>query len=163
MRWGDRLALALALGSCAGAAGAASDAEVARLLAADKAPPGVVFEIVSADERALEWAVPKVSGYAEKLRARFPGLPIAVVTHGNEQFALRADAQSRYAALHRQVQALSTRDDVPVHICGAYADMRGVAPEAFPKYVDVAPSGPSQIRAYRDLGYVLVRVARSPR
>ncbi|HSO07017.1 MAG TPA: DsrE family protein [Pelomicrobium sp.] len=160
MRWVDRLAPALALALMTGAAAAASDAEISRLLAADKAPPGVVFEIVSGDARALEWAVPKVSGYAEKLRSRFPGLPIAVVTHGNEQFALQSDSAASFADLHRQVQGLSTKDNVPVHICGTYADRRGVAPEAFPKYVDVAPSGPSQIRGYRELGYVLVKVTR---
>lgn len=160
MRWVDRAVLVLALAGLAGAAAAASDAEVGRLLAADKAPPGVVFEIVSGDARALEWAVPKVSGYAEKLRSRFPGLPIAVVTHGNEQFALQSDSAASFADVHRQVRGLSTRDKVSVHICGTYAGMRGVDPEAFPTYVNVAPSGPSQIRGYRELGYVLVKVTR---
>ncbi|MFZ5557737.1 MAG: hypothetical protein ACOZDY_13635 [Pseudomonadota bacterium] len=147
----------------AGAAGASSDREVAALLERDRPPPGVVFEIVSGDARALEWAVPRVSGYAERLRARFPALPIAVVTHGNEQFALQSDAQQSFIDLHRRVQELSTRENVPVHICGTYAGMRGVAPEAFPKYVDVAPSGPAQIRGYRELGYVLVRVTPGAR
>jgi intracellular sulfur oxidation DsrE/DsrF family protein len=158
MRLIRRMTAALALGLIAGAAGASSDTEVGALLAGGKPPPGVVFEIVSGDPRALEWAVPKVAGYTEKLRARFPELPIAVVTHGNEQFALKLDAESRFVGLHEQVRQLSTRENVPVHICATYAGMKGVAPEAFPKYVDVAPSGPSQIRSYRDLGYVLVRV-----
>ena len=31
-------------------------------------------------------------------------------------------------------------------------------PEDFPGYVDVAPSGPAQIRSYRELGYELLIV-----
>lgn len=147
----------------AGAARASSDREVAELLERGRPPAGVVFEIMSADERALDWALPQVNGYAERLRERFPGLSIAVVTHGNEQFALRADSGPRFAELHEQVRALRARRDVPVHICGTYADMRGVGPESFPAYVDVAPSGPSQIRGYQELGYERVRVTRSAR
>lgn len=158
IHWGLWVLLLLA----AGAARASSDRELAELLAQARPPAGVVFEIVSADERALDWALPQVTGYAERLRARFPGVPIAVVTHGNEQFALRADSGARFAGLHEQVRSLRARQDAPVHICGAYADMRGVGPEAFPKYVDVAPSGPSQIRGYEELGYKRVRVTRSP-
>lgn len=155
--------LVLPLLLAAGVAGASSDREVAALLERDRAPPGVVFEIVSSDARALEWAVPQVTRYAERLRARFPALPVAVVTHGNEQFALQSDSGATFAALHEQVRSLHARQDVPVHVCGTYAEMRGVAPEAFPDYVDVAPSGPAQIRGYRELGYELVRVTAAPR
>jgi intracellular sulfur oxidation DsrE/DsrF family protein len=155
-----RLAAGLALALLTGSAAASSDARVEALLAAGRAPTGVVFEIVSGDARALEWAVPKVAGYAERLRARYPGLPIAVVTHGNEQFALRADAAPEFAALHERVRRLRARDQVDVHVCGGYAQMRGVPPEAFPAYVDVAPTGPHQIRDYRELGYELVKVMR---
>ena len=43
----------------------------------------------------------------ERLRARFPDLPVAVMTHGSEQFSLLASEQDSYSDLHAQVRALS--------------------------------------------------------
>lgn len=134
-----------------------SDAAVKRLVAQSKAPPGVVFEIVSANEADLDRAIPLVSRHARALRKRFPKLPLAVVTHGREMFALQADRRSEREAVHSGVEAL-TKDDIPVHVCETYAGMRGISAEAFPSYVDVAPSGPSQIKSYLELGYVLIRI-----
>ncbi|MCU7811034.1 MAG: hypothetical protein KZQ77_07325, partial [Candidatus Thiodiazotropha sp. (ex Notomyrtea botanica)] len=65
---------------------ALADAEVDRLLEADEEPVGVVFEILEDDDDALGWALPKVARLSAQLRKRFPELPIAVVTHGREQF-----------------------------------------------------------------------------
>lgn len=134
-----------------------SDAAVKRLTAQTKPPPGVVFEIVSANEADLDRAIPLVSRHARALRKRFPKLPIAVVTHGREMFALQTDRRAERQAAHSGVEAL-TKDDIPVHVCETYAGMRGISAEAFPSYVDVAPSGPSQIKSYLELGYVLIRV-----
>lgn len=134
-----------------------SDAAVKRLTAQTKPPPGVVFEIVSANEADLDRAIPLVSRHARALRKRFPKLPIAVVTHGREMFALQTDRRAERQAAHSGVEAL-TKDDIPVHVCETYAGMRGISAEAFPSYVDVAPSGPSQIKSYLELGYVLIRI-----
>lgn len=134
-----------------------SDAAVKRLTAQTKPPPGVVFEIVSANEADLDRAIPLVSRHARALRKRFPKLPIAVVTHGREMFALQTDRRAERQAAHSGVEAL-TKDDIPVHVCETYAGMRSISAEAFPSYVDVAPSGPSQIKSYLELGYVLIRV-----
>jgi len=139
---------------------ASSDEAVAALIAREAPPEGVVFEIVSWDGDALEWAVPAVQRYTARLRKRFPGLAVAVVTHGNEMFSLRAEEGKARVPMHAQVRNLVQSDGVPLHVCGTFAETRGADPEAFPKYVDVAPSGPAQVRAYRQLGYTLVLVTR---
>lgn len=135
--------------------------EVDRLVARKQAPEGVVFEIVDADKRALEWAVPQVRGYVKQLRARFPNIDIAVVSHGNEEFALRRDSIDEFRALHEQAAALVSEDSVPLHVCERYANMKGVQAESFADFVNVAPAGPTQIRDYQSLGYVLVKVRKA--
>ncbi len=133
---------------------------VAQLLAQPQAPPGVVFEIATGDPAALAWAVPQVADYARRLRSRFPGLDMAVVSHGREMFALQQDRRAVAAGVHGAVEQLAREQHIPVHVCGTYANWRGVAEEAFPDYVNVAPEGPAQVRAYQALGYVVVRVDR---
>lgn len=128
---------------------------VEALLARDEAPTGVVFEIVEADEDALERILPEARRAIELLRARFPDIEFAVVSHGREEFALQARYQDEYAEIHRAVQSL-VADDVPVYVCETHAGWYGVTAEDFPDYVDVAPTGPGQVRAYLDLGYDLI-------
>ncbi|MBD3609539.1 MAG: DsrE family protein [Gammaproteobacteria bacterium] len=128
--------------------------EVAAILKLDAAPEGVVFEIIARSD-GLSWAIPRISQHSEALREKFPGLPIAVVSHGNEQFALQTKFQQRNAKVHKQVQSL-TQSDIPLHVCGTFAGWRGVSEEEFPDYVDVAAEGPAQVRAYEELGYILV-------
>ena len=156
-----RLLALMALICVAAFARASSEDEVAALVARATPPEGVVFEIVSWDGDALEWAVPAVRRYTERLRKRFPRLSVAVVTHGNEMFSLRAEERGARAPMHAEARNLVRSDGVPLHVCGTYAEMRGIDPEAFPGYVDVAPSGPAQVRAYQTLGYTLVRVTRN--
>ena len=140
----------------------AAPATLDELLARPVAPPGVVFEIVDRDPGALEVALPWVKQAAQRLKARHPGLPMALVTHGQEMFALQTGMRAGNEAIHQIAQSLSRDDGIPVHVCETYAGWRGVAPENFPAYVDVAPSGPSQIRNYEALDYVRLVVPRSP-
>lgn len=137
---------------------ALADAEVDRLLEADEAPVGVVFEIVEGEEDALRWALPEVARLSAQLRKRFPELPIAVVTHGREQFGLLAnEAEGPLAPVHDEAQQLRA-EGVDLHVCGVHAGWDGYAPEDFPAYVDVSASGPAQIRDYRNLGFVLIEL-----
>ena len=133
---------------------AASD-PVAHLLERDEAPSGVVFEIVSGDADYLEETLPIAQDAARRLRERFPGLDVVIVTHGREQFALLSRQAETSPQVHAQVRSLLA-EDVTVHVCGTYAGWRGHAPEDFPDYVDVAVAGPAQINDYRALGYELV-------
>lgn len=156
--WHLASAVALLLASAAvGFAAEQSQGAVNRVLALSEAPPGVVFEIVSANQAELEQAIPNVNAYAAKLRKRFPNLPIAVVTHGREMFALQTSERKTAPQVHAAVERLS-KNDIPIHVCETYAGMRGIGAEAFPSYVNVAPSGPSQIRNYLELGYVLIKL-----
>jgi len=135
---------------------AAPDSDVDRLLALEQPPPGVVFEVVSGDPNALNAIIPQVSRYAGRLRARFPDLPVAVVTHGAEQFSLMTSEQDSYADLHAQIQALSGERDVDVNVCGNHASWRNKTAEDFPDYVEVAISASSKLAEYRSLGYIVI-------
>jgi hypothetical protein len=129
-----------------------------RLLAGAEPPAGVVFEIVEGDEGALQAMLPAVARWARQLRARFPGLPMALVTHGREQFGLLArEAAGPLASLHEDARSLREAD-IDLHVCGTHAGWYGHVPEDFPSYVDVSASGPAQIRDYLNLGYERVRL-----
>ena len=134
----------------------ASDIEIDEILQLKEAPSGVVFEIVSGDSEHLRWAIPFVQQQIKRLRQRFPDLPIAVVSHGQEQFSLTKDKQKDYQKVHKGIQSLVKDNDIPVHVCGTYADWHDVEESDFPDYVDVAAAGPVQINDYRKLGYLLV-------
>ncbi len=134
--------------------------DIAYLLNTHEPPPGVVFEIVESDEDALDWAIPKVQSYVARLKARHPGLEMAVVTHGSEQFALQERHAGNHEEAHKGVQSL-LGDNVRVHVCGTYAGWYGVTAEDFPAYVDVAAAGPAQINDYEALGWDVVRVESS--
>lgn len=132
--------------------------EVDEIISLTQAPAGVVFEIISGDTDRLVSLVPRLRQESERLRARFQGLSIAIVTHGAEQFALTIDKTDRYGQLHSLVKQLTTSDDIPVHVCGTHASWYDIPPEAFPDYVDVAAVGPAQARQYVELGYRLIVV-----
>jgi intracellular sulfur oxidation DsrE/DsrF family protein len=137
-----------------------ADSQIDHILAADMAPDGVVFEILEDDDDALGWALQRVARLSSKLRHRFPGLSIAVVTHGREQFALLSDeAGGLLSSIHDNARQLRA-DDVDLHVCGIHAGWDGYTPEDFPEYVDVSASGPAQINDYLNLGYVLILLQR---
>jgi len=118
-------------------------------------PDGVVIEIVTGDAKALDWALPKAQQYIKKLQHRFPDLHIAIVTHGNEQFALQKSKQGKKKKVHKITKSLVSKG-VALHVCGTHAGWKGVSEEDFPDYVDVATAAPAQINDYRSLGYELI-------
>lgn len=132
--------------------------QIEALLSQEAAPAGVVFEILEEDEDALDWALPLAAQTAERLRGRFPELPIIVVTHGSEQFGLLGSGiEEPPAGIHGKARDLvSSRIDL--HVCGAHASWYGHDAEDFPAYVDVAASGPALINDYRALGFEIVRL-----
>lgn len=152
-----RLLVVLALWFVAATGAQAADGLDA-ILARDEPPAGVVFELFEMDDEALRSLIPEITRHVEVLRDRFPGLPVAVVSHGNELLALQRDRADEFAQIHDQVQRLTGSDGVEIHACGTYAGWQGVGAEDFPDYIDVAPSGPQQIREYERLGYVTVRL-----
>jgi intracellular sulfur oxidation DsrE/DsrF family protein len=134
---------------------AQANEDVEALLGRDEAPHGVVFEIVSGNEAALDEILPAIRAAIERIRERFPQTEFAVVSHGREQFALQQLYQNDNAEAHGMVKSLAA-DNVPVHVCETHAGWYGVSAEDFPDYVDVAPTGPGQVNLYRELGYDLI-------
>ena len=127
--------------------------QIESILKLESPPFGVVFEIVEGSGSALKWAIPKVVKLSKRLRDRFPDIGIAVVSHGSELFALTINKQSKYPTMHGQVKSLSMDQDIPVHICGTHASWFRKGEK---DYVDVAPSGPTQISNYEEMGYELI-------
>jgi len=134
----------------------AAQPEVDELIAAGEAPPGVVFEIVESEEDALAWALPRVVAMTERLRRHYPDLPVAIVSHGPEQFGLLdSNRGDEFDRIHAEAEGLGG-NDIDLHICGVHAGWYGHDEDDFPAYVDVAVSGPAQMRDYENFGYVLV-------
>ena len=134
---------------------ASANSDIDNLLAQPTAPDGVVFEIVESDQSALEYLLPRVREAITRIREIYPDTDFAVVSHGREEFALQTRYQAEQSKIHNQVLSL-VADEVPVHVCGTHAGWYGVTAEDFPDYVDVAPTGPGQIRLYLELGYHLI-------
>ena len=126
------------------------------ILTLTEAPDGVVIEIVTGDSAGLSWALPKSQEYVSQLRQRFKDLPIAILTHGSEHFALTRKYKAANKKEHKAVRSLIQDSDVQIHVCGTYAGWRGLSDEDFPDYVDVAAAGPAQINDYISLGYLLL-------
>ena len=135
--------------------GAASAKTVKEILALEEAPPGVVFEILAPNPQQWQRIQPRLMGAIDSLRSAFPDLDLAVVSHGNEQFALTTENESKFPLLHQGVRDLG-ESGVDVHVCETFASWSNVTADAFPDYVDVAPSGPAQINNYVAMGYLLV-------
>ena len=131
---------------------------ISEILEMSKTPDGVVFELIgSEDNDYLPTALEKIEAYKKQLQAKFPKIEIAVVSHGAEQFELTKMSANDLKQSHKRVQRLVAAD-VPVHICETHASWRGVTPEDFPDYITPSPQGPSQIKQYQELGYILVVV-----
>ena len=149
----SQLLLSLPLAACA------SGTSIEKLLASDDVPAGVVIEIVTGDNQGLSWALPQAKAYIKQIRQRFPAIPIAIVTHGREQFALQESKSGTQAKVHSLTRSLQ-KDHVQLHVCGTYAGWKGLSKEDFPDYVDVAPAGPAQINDYLALDYQLLVIKR---
>lgn len=129
------------------------------VLQAEQAPAGVVFEIATGKTDSLDWALPLVKTYIGQIRQRFPELPIAIVTHGREMFALQKDKASSAAPVQQLTRQL-VKDGVNLHVCGTYAARKGLSEEDFPEYVNVAAEGPAQINDYIAVGYLRIKVKK---
>jgi intracellular sulfur oxidation DsrE/DsrF family protein len=130
---------------------------VDQVLASDTPPPGVVFDVDEWDNDALQWAVPLIRAYVDRLRARFPDLEIAVVSHGEEEFALMKTARQDYPVVQHDVEEL-VRDQVAVHVCAGHAVMNGYSENNFVDFVDRVSAGVVTVAEYRRRGYLYIPV-----
>lgn len=132
--------------------------QVKQLLSLKEAPAGIVFEIVTGTTNSLKWALPQTRDYIKEIHARFPNVDIAIVTHGDEQFALKTTNKKKYKKVHSLTQQLVQKNNIQLHVCGTYAAMQNVSEEEFPDYIDVTAAGPATINDYVALGYILVKL-----
>lgn len=138
----------------------ADDTYVNALLNGDRPPEGVVFEIIESKGSDLGWAFRQIKGYADALKAKFPPLDIAVVSHGAEQFGLLSENQEALPEVHELAKSFD-KSGIEVHVCAVNASWRNKVPEDFPSYIDVADTGPAQIRRYEELGYEVIVIRES--
>lgn len=132
--------------------------QVDSIIAKNEVPEGIVFEIVTGDPDGLRWALPETKKAIEKLRAKFPDLDIAVVTHGREQFALQKKYKENFKKVHSLTESLVKDSGVNIHVCGTYAEWHNVTANEFAEYADVAAAGPAQINDYVKLGYTKILI-----
>jgi len=124
------------------------------------APEGVVFEIVNRDTEYLDWALKEVEVLTQKLHIKYPHLDIAIVSHGPEQFALMDRNLNLNVPLKTLVMSLVNKD-IDIHVCGTYAEYKGVDPVEFSKLVNVSAEGPAQLSDYIKLGYVRIKIIKN--
>lgn len=130
---------------------------VQKILAADEAPDGVVFDIETLDPQALPKYAPYVRDQIQLIRQKFPDVDIAVVTHGAEEFALRKQAKGQQK-LHNLFNKLVQDEGVSVHVCGAVAGLKKLTQEDFPSFVSFSASGMAQLNDYKAIGYTVVPI-----
>jgi len=134
-----------------------AEQRIAELINQQQPPDGIVFELISRDKKLLNSALPAIQSYITRLKQAYPDLEISVVSHGPEMFALSKDSASTNSEAHKSVQGLVS-SNIEVHVCGAYAEYKGISEDVFPEYVDVAPHGPELIRDYLSLGYLHIKI-----
>lgn len=133
--------------------GMLSAATLDEILAMSEEPTGIVVEVLESGPDDLEEIIPAIQAAARQLRKRFPDLPVAVVSHGYEQFALTKKNIKRYPELETGIKDL-VDGEIDVHVCGTHASWYGITPEEYPEYINVSATGPAQINDYMNLGYI---------
>ena len=140
------------------AATASDKEEVDRILALEKAPVGVMFELIGRENgKYLPEGLKKVEAYKIKLKKKFPSIKVAIVTHGAEQFELTKDNAINQSKTHNIVKRI-TSENIPVHVCSNHASWRGKTEKDFPNYVIAKSGAGDQMREYQDQGYTRVTI-----
>jgi len=126
--------------------------EVARLLAANQEPDGIVFELMAWEDNTWDWASPMIEALTGQLRQKYPAIDIALVSHGAELFDLGLNQNNAEDPSVKLLESISN-NNVGVHVCGNYASFKGMGVGDFLPFVDVVPSGPAQLEDYIKLGF----------
>jgi intracellular sulfur oxidation DsrE/DsrF family protein len=119
-------------------------------------PTGIVFHVYEQSEDALEWILPRILRYTKMLRHQWKSLPVAVVSHGAEMFALATEELKDNPSVRSVVEELAQEYEIHIEVCGTYASNMGMTEDDFPRYVNMVPFGPSTLKDYMDIGYTKV-------
>lgn len=139
-------------------AGDKEEDAIAAIFRLERAPAGIVFEIVGGDNKTLRNAIQRSKDYMQRIKKKFPQSKFVVVSHGLEQFALTRDNINEYPLLHQQVHSLVNHNHVTLQVCGSLSEMTGHDINAFPDYVEVVDAVPLQIETYQEQGYHLIEM-----
>lgn len=132
--------------------------QVAELIASDRTPFGVVFDIETLDAQALPGLADYVSRQIGHVQAQYPDADIAVISHGVEEQALSRQAANDASELHDTFSRLVEDQGVSMHVCGAVAGLKGLDASDFPEFVTFSPSGMAQLNDYKALGYDVITI-----
>ena len=131
---------------------------VNRLIQGNDEPVGVVFELVENDKSTWEWAAPMIQDLRMQLKAKYPEIEIAVVSHGREQFQLIKKRAKRQKQAISILEELVNQEQVNLHVCGTHSSWYDIPESSYIDIVDVAVSGPAKINDYINLGYQPVQL-----
>lgn len=133
--------------------------KIDRLLSQTQEPDGVVFEVLEFGSDSWQWLSPMLENYTQQLRAKFPNIDLAIVSHGLEQFELTKQASISQPKAINTLKELSNQS-VDVHVCGVHSRWVNVDESAYLDFVDVAKSGPATINDYKNIGYTLIEITQ---
>ena len=93
-----------------------------------------------------------------QLKAKYPEIEIAVVSHGREQFQLIKKRAKRQKQAISILEELVNQEQVNLHVCGTHSSWYDIPESSYIDIVDVAVSGPAKINDYINLGYQPVQL-----
>jgi len=134
-----------------------ADDSIGDILTDSPPPSGVVFEVLTHDEDSWPKVLSYINTSVERLHKKYPDMPIAIVSHGLEQFALLKESKDEASSTHSGVQSL-LKKNIKVEVCGTFAGWKGYEAADFPDYVTVVDQAPTSIQLYEHDGYEVVIV-----
>lgn len=136
-----------------------ADDEVSYLLKESVAPAGVVFEVLTHEQSTWPTVLAYINTSAERLRKKFPDLPVAIVSHGLEEFALLKQNAAAQQSTHSEIKSL-LKKNVKVEVCGTFAQWNGYSDQDFPDYITVVGQAPRSIESFEESGYSVIVIDR---
>lgn len=132
-----------------------ADDEISYILNSNPAPSGVVFEMLTHEESSWPVALTYIQKSAERLRTKFPDMPVVIVSHGMEEFALVKSSDVANVKVQKKVQSL-LKNNIKVEVCGTFAEWNGYESKDFPEYITVVDQAPVSIDFYEQDGFEVI-------
>ena len=151
------LAATLMLSVTRPAAAEFTNPNLEQLLASGQQPEGVVFEIMAWQDHSWNWAAPMLQEYVERLRENYPGIDLALISHGAELFDLSRRAGLQNSPAIRRLARLGA-DGVEIYVDGEYARWKRLEQRDFLEFVEVVDSASAQLAAFIELGYEPIKL-----